>query len=207
MRGIVIHTTGRTLTTRATEYASTDDPHKVDAAAVGWYRSSSFGYFGGYLVGLSGTIYQLAADDVRTQHAAELDGRYRTAAWRSWAHLDGQWVQHMRPAAHVWDWWDARWGQSNPIDILGARPNDALGIDLLPGLDGKYTHEQTAQVRRLVHALCASHGLPASRALVVGHEDVDPCSRGTVRRNGRILGIPWDPGALDWSALALEPLS
>jgi len=204
IRGLVLHSTGRTLAVRCAEYAHSDDPAAIDAAAVAWYRSSGFGYFGGYLVGCSGAVYRLAPDEVRTQHAAELDSRYKSSAWRAWAHLDGRWQQHMRDPAQVWDWWDARWPGLSPADLLGMRPNDALGVDLLPLPTGRYSLEQVAQVRRLIHHLCAEHNVAPTRRNVVGHEDVDPCSRGTVRRGGRIVGIPWDPGPLDWAALALE---
>lgn len=204
VRGIVLHSTGRPLAVRCAEYAGSTQPADVDAAAVAWYRSSGFSYFGGYLVGTSGTVYRLAPDEVRTQHAAELDSRYKSSAWRSWAHVDGRWQQHGRDPAQVWDWWDARWPGLSPPDLLGMRPNDALGVDLLPTPAGRYTDDQVAQARRLVHHLCAAHGLRPARGVVVGHEDVDPCSRGTVRRGGKIVGIPWDPGPLDWSALALE---
>lgn len=209
-RGIVIHTPGRAFTARACQITHDAAWPVTEEAALRWYVTSGFAFYGGYMVGPSGAVYRLADDRTRTQHAGALDARYTERGgreWRAWAKpLAGHgWVKHERDPAQVFDWWDARWpGLKSPTELMGPFPNDAIGIDIMPMLDGSYSMPQVRALAALVRDLCQLHGLPHDRRHVVGHEDVDPCSRGTVLRSGRVIGTPWDPSpALDWKALDL----
>lgn len=213
-RALVIHTTGRGLTGKATQLAGHDATRaEVDEAAIGHYENGTLPYFGGWFVGWGG-VYQLAADDRQCQHSGSLGLHYNTAAWMDVAKpLSPKGVSglspHGRPGRTVYDWWLARWapGLTTPLGLpTGRTPNAAsIGIDLLPQLDGTYSADQVTALRWLVRKLCEQHGIPLDRRHVLGHEDVDPCARGTVLRKGKVLGVPWDPGALDWSALGLAP--
>lgn len=210
VRGIVLHTPGRAFTARACQITRDAAWPVVEEAALRWYVTSAFGFYGGYMVGPSGAVYRLADDKARTQHTGALDARYVERGgreWRGWAKpLGGSgWSEHKRDPAQVFDWWDARWpGLKSPTELMGKTPNDALGIDIMPTLDGSYTIPQVRALASLIRDICQIHGLLLDRAHVVGHEDVDPCCRGTVLRSGRVVGIPWDPGAaLNWKDLGL----
>lgn len=213
-RAIVIHTTGRPLTGKATQLAGHDATHaEVDDAAIGHYERGVLSFYGGWFVGWDG-IYQLATDDRRTQHSGSLGLHYNTVGWMDVAKplapggVSGL-RPHGRPGSTVYDWWLERWapGLTSPLGLpTGREPNGkSIGIDLLPQLDGTYSASQVTALRWLLRKLCEDHDIPYDRRHVLGHEDVDPCARGTVLRKGKVLGIPWDPGALDWSSLGLAP--
>jgi N-acetyl-anhydromuramyl-L-alanine amidase AmpD len=65
-----------------------------------------------------------------------------------------------------------------------------------------YTDEQYEATKALIRHLCAQFGLdPQSPKSVVGHADIDPMKRGIVLKAGKLIGVDWDPGKLDWSRL------
>lgn len=210
-RAVLIHTTGRVFARRVAQDAGTDDPLRLGAAAVERYARLRLPYYAHVLVDPVGDARQLADPGAECHHAAPLDGRYR-GDWRPWAYVDGRWRLHGRDPAVVWDWWDARWpGYATPLALPpGGRPNaTTVAIDVLPLPEGDdwYTPEQLATVADIAREVCEEAGLPFNRRHVLAHEDLDPCRRGVVLRDGVICGIPWDPGTrFDWSALDLEPV-
>lgn len=176
-RRIVYHTTGRTLPrTIAERTGLAPGTRAFDDAVVAWYRSSGQLYYGCYLVGTSGTIYELAARDAWCLHAASLTADEVKAA----------------PPA----WWSARWPNlRHPTDLLGGSPHinaSSLGIDLVPDPH----RQELATIHRpatltaaaaLGRALAGTYNLSLTRAHHMGHEDLDPWSRSNP-------GQPWDPG-------------
>ena len=176
-RRIVYHTTGRSLPRLVAERTRLEPGTRAfDDAVVAWYRSSGQLYYGNYLVGTSGTIYELAAPDAWTLHAASLSTDE---------------VQQAPPA-----WWRARWPNlRHPTDLLEGSPHinvSSLGIDLVP--DPRHrelaTIHQPATMAATValgRALAGTYGLSLTRAHHLGHEDLDPWSRSNP-------GQPWDPG-------------
>lgn len=211
--GIVIHTTGRGLSGKACQIAGPDaDASDIDDAAIAHYENGSLPFFGHWLIGWGGAIYQLADDSLRAHHSGALGLHYDDRGWMDIAKplvAKGASTprRHGRPGHVVYDWWLSRWGEiySSPLQMVSGREPNAttIGVDLLPRLDGTYVPEQVAALRWLIRKLCEDHGIPRDRRHILGHEDVDPCARGTILRKDRIIGIPWDPGPLDWSALAL----
>lgn len=175
-RRIIYHTTGRNLARLAARSGHTPGMRAFDEAALAWYRSSGHPYFGCYLVGTSGVVFELAPPDTWCQHAASLTEQEATSP----------------PPA----WWARRWpGLGHPIGGLlqGSRHINAtsLGVDLLPfpdahlpDLHGQATLQAAAQLGR---SLAGRYGLTTGPQHHLGHEDVDPWSRSNAAG-------PWDPG-------------
>jgi hypothetical protein len=97
-------------------------------------------------------------------------------------------------------WWTRRWKDyERPTDLpswTSKSPNSvSVGIDLLAHGNGaitkKYTREQYESLIKLIKALCEDLNIPTKKEYIVGHEDVDPISRGTSKGG-------WDPGNFDW---------
>jgi N-acetyl-anhydromuramyl-L-alanine amidase AmpD len=100
-------------------------------------------------------------------------------------------------------WWSLRWKDyERPTELPSWKSNSpnsvSVGIDLLAHGSGAiaegYTKEQYGSLTKLVKALCKDLGIPTERKYIVGHEDVDPISRGTSKGG-------WDPGKFDWASL------
>ncbi len=100
-------------------------------------------------------------------------------------------------------WWSDRWkGVVNkPTDLPSwiHSPNvNSIGIDLLAHGNGEitegYTDEQYKSLARLIFCLCEDYSIPYEREYILGHEDIDPISRGSERGG-------WDPGRFDWDKL------
>ena len=96
----------------------------------------------------------------------------------------------------AYGYFDARWGEgaSPPNYKPDENPNwHSIGIEILSY--GKteadpevYTEAMYATLDRLLEELCARHGLPRERGVIVGHEDVNPVGR-----------WGWDPNqGFDW---------
>ena len=103
----------------------------------------------------------------------------------------------------LYGWWSRRWKNlDNPTKLpswKGNSPNKvSVGIDLLAHGNGAitegYTDAQYESLAKLVKALCEDLDIPMEREYIVGHEDVDPLSRGN-----RVKG--WDPGKFDYDRL------
>ncbi len=100
-------------------------------------------------------------------------------------------------------WWTSRWKElSNPTELPsweGNSPNKvSVGIDLLAHGNGAivsgYTDEQYESLALLIRALCEDLEIPVERKYIVGHEDVDPISRGNKKAG-------WDPGKFDYGRI------
>lgn len=176
-RRIVYHTTGRNLPRRVLQRTGLQvGTRAFDDAVVAWYVRSGLPYYGVYLVGTSGTVYELANPDLQSMHAASL--------------TDGE-VAGDPPA-----WWRARWpGVRHPTDLLNGSPHinpTSLGIDMVPDpnvanladIHRPATLEATAALGR---RLAAIYGLDLAPRRHLGHEDADPWSRSTPKGG-------WDPG-------------
>jgi hypothetical protein len=98
-------------------------------------------------------------------------------------------------------WWAERWGEqyANPTELpswkLGNLNLSTVGIDLLAHGNGTitkgYTKAQYKSLAKLATALADKLEIELKRDTILGHEDVDPLSRGTSKGG-------WDPGAFDW---------
>lgn len=194
-QGAVVHTTGGGLAKIA---AAGGAPGSLayDEAAISWYHRSGFAYFGAFIVGTSGRVWRLAPDRNVTWHSANLSGDYDRADWRRYAAPDGTWVLHDRNPDVVYDWWLARWPTlRSPVEILGRAVNSvAVGIDLLPGASRDFSSQQLAALAELLRFCGKAFGFEVSAETVVGHADVDPARRGTLKKGDTIIGKPWDPG-------------
>jgi len=198
---VIIHTTGRAFS-GALESITVGD-------ALDRYTRRRSPYYGHWLIDPLGGIAPMAPEDRRALHTGSLSRLYAARSWMEYGAPGGAktWVEHGRDPETVYDWWIARWpGRSGPLGLVPSRHvnGHSIGIDLLPGLDGGYTVAQHGALMVLLQEICARHGLAYGREIILGHEDVDPVRRGTVRgRDGRIYGRGWDPGRLDWGALGL----
>lgn len=207
----VVHTTGDGLTAQLVAKVG-DDGQRLGLAAVEWYETIGMELYGHSLIDPAGNVYELATESKAAQHAKSLHVTYTTSHWSEYAKPLGEadWTRHERPPGVVFDWWYARlaahWpGVKGPLDLVGRYPNNCtLAIDLLPAAGGGYTEVQVAAARQLLEDRAARHSLPFDRRHVLGHEDIDPCRRGCVRRRGRVVGTPWDPGQAFWAGLRLE---
>lgn len=191
--GLCLHTTGRGVPTAAKKRGKT--PIEVALRIYKNSQNGGNGYpWGGpaYVIDYDGTIYQLAPDDVRTQHVG--------AARRTY--LSGAWLKKASPKAV--ELWRARWqGYASPQHLFPDKyPNTSyVGCELIPCGSGfgtpwrpglTFTEAQHTATIRLGSDLAERHGWPAGWAAtsrLVGHEDVglvDRCDRGG----------GWDPGAL-----------
>lgn len=100
-------------------------------------------------------------------------------------------------------WWSDRWKGtvSKPTDLPSwdHAPNiNSIGIDLLAHGNGEitegYTEDQYKSLARLIFCLCEDYSIPYEREYLLGHEDIDPISRGTEKGG-------WDPGTFDWDKM------
>jgi hypothetical protein len=103
-------------------------------------------------------------------------------------------------------WWALRWKEyERPTELPswdGNSPNSvSVGIDLLAHGNGaitkEYTRQQYDSLVKLIKALCEDLNIPTEKEYIVGHEDVDPISRGTSKGG-------WDPGNFDWEHLIVN---
>ncbi len=218
--GIVTHTPGEPFAQQAFERAKrrlgrepTVEEYEDEAA-----RSfDALNYQPGYLLGLT-RVFQLDPDFKRTSHSGGLGMGcpephiYLGTRWRRWAkpwNNGGGWIQHGRDPDVVFDYWLAAFpGVRTPLDVYvwGASPNDAIGVDILPDPWNKYrfrAETQMPMLRHLTGLLSRCHGFKVSRETFGTHTLASPCERGTVLRNGVLIGTHWDPPANAWDHAAM----
>lgn len=192
--GLLIHTTGRGIVEKAAKKGTTP----IDVARK-WYKLSQDGANGypwggpGYLMGHEGDIYQLAPDDVITNHAGGPDRD---------EYLSGAWVK-LAPAAAVHHW-RAQWpGFKSPQHLYPSKSanTDYIGVEVIPCGSGfgvpmrpglLFTEAQHTALGALARDVGSRHCFPAGWARtprLLGHEDVQILERGN-------SGGGWDPGWL-----------
>jgi hypothetical protein len=197
--GLLLHTTGGGIPAKAVKTG-----RAAAEVALAWYRESQ-GHDGqqgangypwggpGYVIAHDGTVYQIADDDILTNHAG---GPHRDL------YLSGAWVAKVsQPTV---EHWRDRWtGVKSPAHLFPSRsPNaDYVGCEMVPCGAGlgtpmraglRFTQAQHDAAIALGRDLVARHGWPADWARgprLVGHEDVQPIER-------HDAGGGWDPGWL-----------
>ena len=185
INSIIIHTTGYGAGLKRLKEKYGDDLATIgDAYAL--RMANILKYKGHFLIDHVGVIYHLIPLVEVAWHTGSSKRKKLKTEWRH-------------------SWWTERWeGISNPTELPsweGGSPNKvSVGIDLLAHGGGAivkgYTDAQYESLAVLVRALCADLNIPIERKYIVGHEDVDPISRGNKRAG-------WDPGAFDYNRLLL----
>lgn len=219
--GVITHTPGEPFAAAALKAARLllkREPTDLELDIAAATRFDAANYQPGYLIGVTGTVFQLDADHQRTQHAGELgvgcpmSDVYGLGQWIHWAKpSDGSgWQAHKRDGRVVFDWWFAAFPDADsPLDVFPWRysPNAAIGIDLLPDPrhDYGFTEAQRAAWATLVRMLADLHGFPLNERRVTTHAFASPCERGTVRnaKTGTIYGTHWDPPVRHWDNAAM----
>ena len=186
--GIVIHTTGATLVTKALKAG-----RSPFLAALAYYRTSP--YFAHYVIGHLGETAQVAGENQRASHVGwSQEARH--------AFLSGSWMDSL-PKSYC-DAWHARWpAYVSPAHLFPGESvnNVTVGIELLPWQPGcpgrpagdgqRYTLAQHLAVARLAADTATRWGFPAGwsrTGRLAGHEDLNPLERVTKS------GLGWDPG-------------
>jgi len=183
INSIIIHTTGFGAGLRRLRDKYDGDLTKV-GPAYAKRMANILKYKGHFLIDHTGAIYQFLPLSEVGWHTGSSKRRK---------------LKDNKPPA----WWIRRWkGFKKPTDLPSWKersPNAvSVGIDLLAHGNGTltpgYTDEQYEGLVKLIGALCKDFNIPLERKYIVGHEDVDPISRGS-KNSG------WDPGKFDWSKL------
>ncbi len=195
--GLLVHTTGGGIT----DLAKKKHERPIDVAIKTYVNSQngSNGYFWGgpgYVLDHDGTLYNMAPDNVLTNHAG---GKNRAS------YIDGSWTSKCSRAAV--DQWRLKWpGRKHPYSLFPSlSPNvDYIGVECIPIGDGfgmdqgpmsiglRFTKAQHDAVIALGRDCAERHGWPKGWHVgprLLGHEDVDPMNRSD-------LGGGWDPGFL-----------
>tara|TARA_R110000824_G_scaffold7271_7_gene32861 strand:+ start:601 stop:1386 length:786 start_codon:yes stop_codon:yes gene_type:complete len=183
INSIIIHTTGYGAGLRRIKEFNEGDLATI-GSAYARRMAGVLKYKGHFLIDHVGVIY----------HLIPLD----EVAWHT-----GSSKRRKLKTEKLHGWWTRRWKNlDNPTKLpswKGNSPNKvSVGIDLLAHGNGAivkgYTDAQYESLARLVKALCADLDIPIERKYIVGHEDVDPISRGNKTRG-------WDPGKFDYGRL------
>lgn len=194
--GFLIHTTGGGITALAKKTKRTPIDVALDVYINSQNGSNGYLWGGpGYVMNHDGGIYQLAPDDVLTNHCGGPNRqRYRNQSWRN--------IVSKTAAAR----WDDQWralGFDDPYDLFPSKsPNvDYIGLEMIPCGDGfgtpmrpglRFTKLQHDAAIALADDCAERHGWPkgwAKTSRLVGHEDVD-----IIERDDAAGG--WDPGWL-----------
>jgi N-acetyl-anhydromuramyl-L-alanine amidase AmpD len=189
VRAVVIHATGETDLDRC----------------IAWYTNPS-GLQPHYFITATGTIRRIVDEKRIAYHAAieRAEAELYRAGWSTWSR-------------HVWrdrapvdigvefsgySSWREQWRSGagaleSPLDLVtGEKPNAvSLGIEVqslekpTPQL---FAPEQYIALLELLDDVCARHKIPRDRRHILGHYDVSPMRRSTVRGS-------FDPGErFDW---------
>lgn len=202
--GIVFHTPGSTWAKGIWDKLPIKEAAVFDEKAAAAFDLRD--YQPNYLIGTTGKIFQLDVDSNRTQHAGKLANNapiktiYDSREWAKWASpSDGSGFRlHGRSPEAVYDWWFAAFpGHNTPLTVFPWKdlPNSAIGVDLLPVVDGnpaQHTPQQHEAAMWLITALAAMHKFPVNKTTVTTHSMCSPVERGTVVSKGSIIGTPWD---------------
>jgi hypothetical protein len=191
INSIIIHTTGYGAGLKRLKKANEDAIGNLNKVALGKIgkgyakrMATILKYKGHFLIDHTGVIYQFLP--------------LKEIGWHTGS---GKRIKLKRD--EPFDWWVSRWPDyKRPTDLpswVENSPNKvSIGIDLLAhgngALTSGYTEQQYESLTRLIKALCEDLKIDVERKLILGHEDVDPISRGS-KRSG------WDPGAFDWDKL------
>ncbi len=197
--GVVVHTTGSGVLTRAQERGST--PIKV---AVDYYLKTAGPH---YVIDYDGTIYQIQGDNLRGAHVGVSRAERKK-------YLSGEWRGDFREEA-LWHW-DQKWKpRKSPQHLYPTKsPNQCyVGIEMVPIArkdrldDGLwFTPAQHRSAAAIACDLARRYGWPDKwweTPRLVAHEDIDAYGRWD-RHGG------WDPGALrtlhrfDWNLVCVE---
>jgi len=183
INSVIIHTTGF-----GPGLKRINDLNKGDLAAIGntyaHRMANILKYKGHFLIDHVGVIYQF------------ID--LKEVAWHT-----GSGKRKALSKSSPPEWWSARWPKLKfPTELPSwckKSPNKvSVGIDLLAHGNGslvpEYTKAQYESLAKLIKALCTDLDIPIDRENIVGHEDVDPISRGNKRAG-------WDPGVFDYDGL------
>jgi len=183
INSIIIHTTGYGVGLRRLK-----SKYNGDLAAIGEAYAKRMAnvlkYKGHFLIDHTGVIYQFLP--------------LKEVAWHTGSSKRSK-LNREQPFA----WWTTRWPNlKKPTELpswIENSPNKvSVGIDLLAHGNGSltngYTPEQYESLIELINALCEDLDIERRRDLIVGHEDVDPISRGNKKAG-------WDPGHFDWDRL------
>lgn len=183
VNSIIIHTTGYGVGLQRIVKKHGDDLAQI-GLSYAHRMASVLKYKGHFLIDHTGVIYQfLPLGEV---------------GW----HTGSSKKRKLRRDEPV-QWWKDRWPNlKRPTDLDCWKENspnyNSIGIDLLAHGNGAitkgYTKEQYDSLIKLIAALCEDLEIPTERKFIVGHEDVDPISRGS-KKGG------WDPGKFDWATL------
>lgn len=205
---IIYHNTGSGMPAKAAKVADPRrDPVAFDRAARDWYEKTGFKFYPNILIGVSGMAMELAPLNITTWHVPTLPSQYAERNWPEFADpLNGGgkgWVRHGRDPKQVYDWWFERWpGIKSPLDLISRSVNaNTVAVDFIPMPDGSgFTEAQMKTGAMVAQMLSDKYGIPKDRKHHLGHEDIHPVRRGTIKqRGGRIIGQPWDPGKkFDW---------
>lgn len=196
--GLLLHTTGGGVTAQAKRrWRGLSTPIEVAIAIYIDYQNGAGGYpWGGpgYVLDHDGTLYQIAPDEARTEHA----GSYNRGLYHS-----GSWI-HRVPGEVVTQWSKAWPKQRHPYAMFpSVSPNiDYIGVEMIPVGDGfggvpmrpglRFTKAQHDTAIVLGKDLAPRHSWPVGwerTGRLLGHEDVDPIERHDARGG-------WDPGAM-----------
>ena len=180
INSIIIHTTGYGAGLKRLREEHGDD---LSAIGAGYAKrmATILKYKGHFLIDHVGVIYQFLP--------------LKEVGWHTGSNKRKKLKNNIPPG-----WWSLRWKDyERPTDLpswVSKSPNSvSVGIDLLAHGNGaitkKYTREQYESLIKLIKALCEDLNISTEEEYIVGHEDVDPISRGTSKGG-------WDPGNFDW---------
>ena len=191
VNSIIIHTTGYGLGLKRIK--NNNKTLEEIGAAYAHRMANILKYKGHFLIDHTGKIWQFIP--------------VGETAWHT-----GSGKRKLLKSEKLYSWWIERWEGivEKPTDLpvwRGSPNRNSVGIDLLAHGNGQitqgYTKKQYKSLARLIKSVCEDLEIPLQRKYILGHEDVDPISRGS-KKGG------WDPGRFDWGylfSLMEEPIA
>lgn len=163
-----------------------------------------------YFITYLGAVYQFVDEGQIAYHCGmrteEID-LYQRNVWRAFTWPLGVFLPYLAPQKHTaYAEWDQRWpGLASPMDVLGTQRTNGItvGIELQNPTSkirtqDQYTDPQYHAASELIACIAARHGLMVCQSCVVGHYDLSPLRRATVKRGN------WDPGPINWKRLGVD---
>lgn len=182
---IILHTTGYGVGLQRINKRHKDKEDRLERIGEDYAHrmATILKYKGHYLIDHTGKIWQFIA--------------LNEIAWHT-----GSSKRKLLKNEEPFTWWRQRWPKlKKPTDLKPWKtyPNaTTVGIDLLAhgngGITDGYTDEQYESLAYLLDDLCERLSIPVERENILGHEDVDPISRGSAKGG-------WDPGRFDYDRL------